>query len=100
NPRVEFLPTARQLEERRRNGEGFTRPELAIMLAYVKMGLYRRLLETEQHCEPHLQHYLHDYFPHHLCVLYLEAIVKHRLKREITDTVNYNALVDDMCIAF
>src|SRR5690606_33553838 len=28
NPRVEFLPSARQLEERRLSGAGFTRPEL------------------------------------------------------------------------
>jgi len=100
NPRVEFLPTARQLEERRRNGEGFTRPELAIMLAYVKMGLYRRLLETELPGEPHLQHYLHDYFPHQLRERYPEAIEQHRLKREITATVITNTLVDHLGIAF
>jgi glutamate dehydrogenase len=44
---VEALPNRRAMAERERAGEGLTRPELAIVLAYVKMGLYRRLLETD-----------------------------------------------------
>src|SRR5690606_34598845 len=60
---VEFLPTARQLAERRAEGVSFTRPELAVMLAYVKMGLYRRLLETDLPDDPQLEHYLREYFP-------------------------------------
>ncbi len=100
NPKVEFLPTARQLEERRRAGEGFTRPELSIMLAYVKMGLYRRLLETELPNEHHLQHYLHDYFPTQLRERHAPAIDEHRLKREITATVITNTLVDYLGLAF
>ncbi len=100
NPRVEFLPSARQLEERRLAGEGLTRPELAIMLAYVKMGLYSRLLETELPSEPHLQHYLYEYFPHQVRGRYPEAIDGHRLKREITATVITNTLVDNLGLAF
>jgi NAD-specific glutamate dehydrogenase len=41
-----------------------TKPELAIVLAYAKMGLYRRLLETDLPEEPHFQPaYLDTYFP-------------------------------------
>src|SRR5690606_3214323 len=90
----------RQLEERRRLGEGLTRPELAIMLAYVKMGLYRRLLETELPGEPHLQHYRHDYFPSQLRTRYPRAIDEHQLKRELTATVITNTLVDNLGVAF
>ncbi len=100
NPRVEFLPSARQLEERRLAGEGFTRPELSVMLAYVKMGLYSRLLETELPSEPHLQHYLHEYFPHQLRDRHPDAIDQHRLKAEITATVITNTLVDNLGLAF
>ncbi len=100
NPKVEFLPTARQLEERRVAGEGLTRPELSVMLAYVKMGLYSRLLETELPSEPHLQHYLYDYFPVQLRERYAGAIENHRLKAEITATVITNTLVDNLGLAF
>jgi glutamate dehydrogenase len=70
------------------------------MLAYVKMGLYDRLLETELPGEPHLQHYLHDYFPHQLRDRYPQAIDDHRLKAEITATVITNTLVDNLGVAF
>ncbi len=100
NPRVENLPTSRQIDERRRAGLGLTRPELAIMLAYVKMGLYRRLLETDLPAEPHLQHYLHEYFPMALRERFPEAIANHRLHREIVATVVTNTLVDQLGVAF
>ena len=81
---VEFLPTSRQLTERRSEGISFTRPELAVMLAYVKMGLYRRLLETDLPDDPQLSHYLEDYFPTLLKERHPDAIATHSLRREIT----------------
>jgi glutamate dehydrogenase len=54
-------PLARRAEKA---GEGLAKPELAIVLAYAKMGLYRRLLETDLPDEPHFQPtYLDTYFP-------------------------------------
>ncbi len=100
NRTVEYLPTARQLEERRRDGGGFTRPELAVMLAYVKMGLYRRLLETGVPDEPRLAHYLEEYFPAELRRRLPEAVSGHRLKREIAATQMTNTLVDVLGMAF
>jgi len=100
NPRVENLPGPRQIDERRRAGLGLTRPELAIMLAYVKMGLYRRLLETDLPLEPHMQHYLLEYFPKALQERFPAAISEHRLHREIVATVITNTLVDQLGIAF
>ncbi len=100
DPEVEFLPSAKQLEERRLNGVGLTRPELAIMLAYVKMGLYRRLLETDLPNEESLQHYVVEYFPSQLGERYLGVIAGHQLKREITATVLTNTLVDQLGLAF
>src|SRR5690606_10232614 len=97
---VEVLPTARQLAERRAEGVSFTRPELAVMLAYVKMGLYRRLLETELPDDPYLAHYLRDYFPPVMRERYQEAIDAHQLRREITATQITNAVVDLLGIEF
>jgi len=100
NPHVESLPSARQLEERRRAGLGLTRPELAVMLAYVKMGLYRRLLETDLPAERRLQHYLLDYFPRALAGRFPDAIEGHRLHREIVATVITNTVVDQLGLGF
>ena len=100
NPRVEYLPTRKQLDERRRSGEGLTRPELSVMLAYVKMGLYRRLLETDLPDEAHLQHYLFEYFPSALRERAAAAIETHPLRREITATVITNTLVDLLGMVF
>ncbi len=100
NPRVEYLPSRKQLEERRRAGEGLTRPELSVMMAYVKMGLFRRLLETDLPDEPHLRHYLTAYFPSALQGRVADAIEAHPLRREITATVITNTLVDLLGMAF
>ena len=100
NRAVEYLPTNRQLAERLRDGVGLTRPELAVMLAYVKMGLYRRLLETDLPDEPQLRHYLHDYFPPELHERAPDAASQHSLHREITATQITNSIVDLLGIDF
>ncbi|HEX7000486.1 MAG TPA: NAD-glutamate dehydrogenase, partial [Trueperaceae bacterium] len=97
---VEFLPTPRQLAERRSEGVSFTRPELAVMLAYVKMGLYRRLLETSLPDDPQLSHYLMEYFPTLLRERHPEAIGAHSLRREITATQLTNVVVDLLGMEF
>ncbi len=86
--------------ERLRSGQGFTRPELAILLAYTKMGIYRRILETDFPDEPLFQHYLYDYFPAYLKENYGERIKKHSLRREIIATQFTNVVVDLLGITF
>ncbi|MEJ2666506.1 MAG: NAD-glutamate dehydrogenase, partial [Deinococcales bacterium] len=94
NLHVEFLPTRRQLEERQRAGEGLTRPELAVTMAYVKMELYRLLLDTDLPDEPRFRHYLSSYFPAALQKRFAAAIEGHTLRREITATQITNTVVD------
>jgi glutamate dehydrogenase len=100
HPRAEFMPTRRAVEERAREGLGFVRPELAILLAYAKMGLFRRLLETEFPDEPYFQHYLFAYFPEVLRERFPEAIRQHPLRREIIATQFTNTVVDILGITF
>jgi glutamate dehydrogenase len=100
NPTVEFMPTKKQLLERQKNGVGLTRPELAILLAYTKMGIYRWLLESNLPDEPYFQHYLLEYFPPVLEERYPEAIHKHALRREIIATQFTNSVVDLLGITF
>jgi glutamate dehydrogenase len=97
---VEFLPDPRAVQERMRAGAGFTRPELAIILAYTKMGIYRRILETDFPDEPLFQHYLLDYFPTLLRENYADRIRKHSLRREIIATQFTNVVVDLLGITF
>ena len=98
--KVEFMPDRKVLAERQRQGLGFTRPELAIMLAYTKMGLYRRILETDFPDEPLFGHYLYDYFPMGVRPKYHEQIKRHPLRREIIATQFTNVVVDLLGITF
>lgn len=100
NPSVEFLPTKKQLLERQKTNEGLARPELAILLAYTKMSIYRWLLETKLPDEPFFQHYLVDYFPRAVSERYPEAIRSHALRREIIATQFTNRVVDLLGITF
>jgi len=95
DPVVEQLPNRRLLAEREKVGEGLAKPELAIVLAYAKMGLYRRLLETDLPDEAHFQPtYLESYFPAAIRRRFAEAIRAHPLRREIVATQMTNRVVD------
>lgn len=97
---VEALPNRRALAERAKAGEGLSRPELAIVLAYVKMGIARRVLETELPSEPALRHYLVRYFPSVLNERFPEALRRHPLHREISATQMTNLAVDLLGMTF
>ncbi len=99
-PKVEYLPGHKDYEDRHRAGEGLSRPELAILLAYTKMGIYRRLLETDFPNKPYFQHYLFDYFPKVLQERFPETIKNHPLRREIIATQFTNKVVDLLGITF
>ena len=97
---VEFLPDARTLQDRVRQGQGFTRPELAILMAYTKMGLYRRMLETDFPDEPSFQDHLIDYFPTAMRERFVDWIKRHPLRREIAATQFTNRVVDLLGMSF
>jgi glutamate dehydrogenase len=94
-PEVEALPDAKTALAR-----GLTRPELAVLLAYTKMGLYRRLLETDFPDEPFFAHYLVEYFPKALQARFKKEILSHPLRREITATQFTNTVVDLLGMSF
>ena len=101
DPAVEQLPNRRAILERARGGEGLTRPELAIVMAYVKMGVYRRLLETDLPDEPFFTpSYLDAYFPSALRTRYPAAMHAHPLRREIVATLMTSRVVDLLGMTF
>ena len=94
NRAVEFLPDDSEIAERHRQGKGLTRPELAVLLSYVKIWLYQKILDSTLPDDPALQRDVEDYFPKALRKAYAKDIAQHQLRREIAATVLTNDLVN------
>lgn len=98
---IEFLPTEEELDERAKEGQGLTRPELSVLMAYAKMDLYDTLVQSKLPGEKVLQDlYLYNYFPTKLIQKYKNYMDEHRLKREIVATQVTNELVNRMGMTF
>ncbi|RLU78908.1 NAD-glutamate dehydrogenase [Streptomyces griseocarneus] len=91
---LEFLPTDRQIRERLTAGRGLTQPELAVLLAYIKITAAEELLATTLPDEPYLERLLYAYFPKALRQSFGEQIDGHALRREIVTTVLVNDTVN------
>ena len=94
NRAVEFLADDLQLAERRRRLQPFTRPELAVLLAYAKVSLYDDLLETTVPDDPYLARELSRYFPKEIAARFPDALEHHRLRREIIATQLGNSMIN------
>jgi glutamate dehydrogenase len=94
NRKLEFLPDDDAIEERKAAHQGLVAPELAVVMAYCKIDLYRQLLDSDLPEDGFLAHDLERYFPAPLPERYPKRMRKHRLKREIIATVVANQLVD------
>ena len=94
NRNVEFLPDDDGIDERRADGLGLARPELAVLLTYAKNSLFRELLEGDVPDDPHLTNDLGLYFPKAMRRRFAKFISGHRLRREITATYVTNTIVN------
>jgi glutamate dehydrogenase len=97
---LEFLPTAEEIVERHRAGRGLTRPELAILLAYAKMTLYTRLIDSNVPEDPYLSQELDRYFPDLIERRFGQYVKQHRLRREIIATATTNSVINRMGATF
>jgi len=100
NRRIEFLPDEEALAERMRLRQGFTRPELAVLLSYAKMTIYDQILVSDLPDDAYMQEDLKLYFPALLREQYGEQIGRHRLRREIIATAVTNSMVNRVGPAF
>lgn len=91
---VEFLPTDEELEERRLQGRGLTRPELALLFAYGKIALNHALTETGSAADPYLARELERYFPQAMQRRFPDRIKHHRLRKQIIITATTNSIVN------
>ena len=100
NRELEFIPSDEELSDRLVSGNGFTRPELSVLIAYGKMVL------KEDFCVPaitdnsYYNTYLINAFPPVLRQKYSEQMQSHPLRAEIIATKLTNDVVNDMGLNF
>lgn len=97
---LEFLPDNKTLNERKAEGLGLTRPEIAVLMAYSKIILKGQILETNLTNDPSLASFIESAFPKPLCSRYRDEMATHRLRREIIATQLSNDLVTNLGITF
>ncbi|HEX7739185.1 MAG TPA: NAD-glutamate dehydrogenase [Marmoricola sp.] len=100
NRELEALPSRRDVARRLERGEGLTDPEMSVLLAYTKIVLSERLLETDIADDPFFRSVLYSYFPGQMRQEYRAQMEAHQLHREIVVTELVNALVNRAGITF
>lgn len=97
---VEFIPDDKKLIERKAAGQGLTRPELSIIMAYTKIYITNELLKSDLPDDPYFVTALKTGFPSLLTKQYAQAMQTHRLRREIIATQLSNQIVNSVGITF
>jgi glutamate dehydrogenase len=97
---LEALPSQGEFKELEKQGLGLTSPELATLLAHVKLDLKDELLASELPDGEVFARRLPDYFPQPLRSRFTEAIAQHPLHRQIITTMVANEVVDGAGISY
>ncbi|WP_420112917.1 NAD-glutamate dehydrogenase [Pseudactinotalea sp.] len=97
---LEFLPDATEIDRRIAAGEGLTRPEFAVVLAYAKLALKNELAATSLAEEPWFARTLAEYFPEPVRERYAQALAEHPLRNEIIVNSVVNSMVNRGGITF
>jgi glutamate dehydrogenase len=91
---LENLPTARELAQREAAGVGLSTPEMAVLAAWVKIGLTEMIDDSTLPDEAWFQRVLSAYFPQPIAERFADALSAHPLHREIITTCVVNDLVN------
>lgn len=94
NPKSEFIPTIAELDILSEEKEPLSRPVLAVVQAYVKMWLFRELMESDVVDHVALDSIYVKYFPKSIREHFGDDIATHQLKREIIATQLTNRIVN------
>jgi glutamate dehydrogenase len=100
DPKLERFPDAAELRRRGERRAGLVRHELAQLVAFTKIDLFRALVETRLAETAGFEEYLLGYFPAPLRSRFGEVLKVHALRREILMTVLTNELVNRMGVTF
>jgi glutamate dehydrogenase len=97
---LEFIPNDDEISERLSKGQGLTRPELSVLLAYSKMVLKEDLVCSEITDNPYHNRLLLQAFPPQLQEKYQGEMQLHPLRAEIIATKLANNIGNDMGFNF
>ncbi|MBT1449689.1 NAD-glutamate dehydrogenase [Glaciecola sp. XM2] len=100
NRELEFIPSDDEISERVVTGQGFTRPELSVLIAYGKMVLKDEFNIEEITNNPYYEKHLINAFPPVLREKYKAQMQDHPLRSEIIATKLTNEIVNDMGLNF
>ena len=94
NRALEALPTSKEIRRREEIGLGLTSPELATLMAHVKLALKDDVLASELPDQEVFAARLPQYFPAQLRESFTADIRGHQLRREIVTTMLVNSVVN------
>ncbi|WP_084211539.1 NAD-glutamate dehydrogenase [Pseudonocardia acaciae] len=97
---LDVLPDKAGFATLERLGQGLTSPELATLIAHVKLDLKARLLTSDLPDASVFAGRLMEYFPPALRERFPDAVAAHPLRREIVTTLLVNEVVDGGGITF
>ncbi|TRW88527.1 NAD-glutamate dehydrogenase [Mycolicibacterium sp. 018/SC-01/001] len=100
NRELEALPSEKEIRRRTEAGIGLTSPELATLMAHVKLALKDDLLAGDLPDQEVIASRLPSYFPTTLRERFASEIRSHQLRREIVATMLVNDVVDTAGISF
>ncbi|MCG7595990.1 NAD-glutamate dehydrogenase [Mycobacterium sp. PSTR-4-N] len=100
NRELEALPSEKEIRRRTEAGIGLTSPELATLMAHVKLALKDDLLAGDLPDQEVFASRLPSYFPTTLRDRFATEIRSHQLRREIVTTMLVNDVVDTAGISF
>ncbi len=98
--KLEALPSNSEFRELEKAAKGLTSPELATLLAHVKLELKDELLASDLPDSQVFAGRLPEYFPVPLRERFASAIGEHPLRRQIITTLIANEVVDGGGISF
>ncbi len=95
DPELEFLPEEEEIEKRAGKNLGLTRPELCVLLLYVKNYYFQKLMAMPELLDdPYCNRWLYAYFPQELHNDFSAFIEAHPLRREIIATQIVNEIIN------
>ncbi|KEA62043.1 NAD-specific glutamate dehydrogenase, large form [Marinobacterium lacunae] len=97
---LEFIPTDDVIVERHERGDNLTRPELSVLISYVKAKLKEVLTSSWLPSDEYVAREVQGAFPSALVERYGEQVNSHRLRAEILATQVANGMINRMGITY
>ncbi len=100
NRALEFIPEDDVIADRKSMGQGLSRPELSVLISYVKGDLKELITASDLPDDACLSEEIELVFPTQLVKKFGKEVKNHKLRREIIATQIANDMVNHMGITF